>query len=103
MPPKPSSPYCEGSIEFNPDNVFGRWANDEVGVPKDDKDFYTTISETFNLRQPDKYVYYATAEVTLRQVQQGIEHGGQHGLHAWYRDEEGKPVGQTKAWLYTAD
>jgi len=95
MPPKQSLPYCEGSTSFDPDNVFDRWSKGEVGVPKENNDFYTAISETFNLRQPDKYVYYATAEVTLRQVQQGIEHGGQHGLHAWYRDEEAKPVSWT--------
>lgn len=87
------APYCEDSPDFDPDKFFEQWAKGEHTAPREDVDLYTAISKAFNIRQPDKYVYHAIASVTLGQVQQAVNAGSQHGLHAWYRDAEGKPVG----------
>lgn len=55
-------------------------------------DLRSAILTTFSLLQNDSYIYHAIASVTLAQVQQAIEYGGKNGLHAWYIDEDGKPV-----------
>lgn len=50
------------------------------------------IGKTFGLQPSDTFGYKATAEVTLLQAQTYLEYGGQGGLHAWYRDDEGNPI-----------
>ena len=80
-----------GSTHFEPDTLFEAWSQNQKRLPEND-DLKSSIISTFNLAHNDSYVYYATASVTLSQVQEAIKHGGKAGLHAWYLDDEGKPV-----------
>lgn len=79
------------SSDFSSDAFFERWALKEIGPPVG-SDLESSIREAFAIKTNDSYVYHATASVTLSQVQQAIGHGGQHRLHAWYIDEDGKQV-----------
>ena len=91
MAPKP--PYTIDAPKFDPDNFIDQWSKSELGAPKDDDhDLETAIRRAFSLPTKDSYVYHATASVTLAQVQKVIAAGSQHGLHAWYRDDEWKEV-----------
>ncbi len=81
----------KGSSYFEPDALFETWIKDQKSLPEND-DLKSSIISTFNLPQNDSYVYYATASVTLSQVQEAINHGSKAGLHAWYLDDEGRPV-----------
>ncbi|KAL8672431.1 MAG: hypothetical protein Q9168_003109 [Polycauliona sp. 1 TL-2023] len=80
-----------GSAQFDPDALLVSWAKDSETLLPHGTDLRSSIVAAFNLAQSDNYVYHAVASVTLAQVQQAIDHGGQHGLHAWYPDESGKP------------
>lgn len=86
---KSPTPSCEGSASFEPDAFFEAWPT-SAGIEKDNLE--SLIKSQFGLKQNDSYVYHAVASVTLTQVQRVIGHGGQQGLHAWYRDTEAKPV-----------
>ena len=81
----------EGASHFEPDALFEAWGKDRKSLPDND-DLKSSIISTFNLPHNDGYVYHATASVTLSQVQEAIDHGSEAGLHAWYLDDEGKPV-----------
>lgn len=78
------------SAQFDPDAFFQRWAS-EPNLPPD-SDLRSSIIKAFDLPLNDHYVYHAIASVTLANVQQAISVGSQHGLHAWYLAEDGKPV-----------
>lgn len=91
MPAVLEPPYTEGVSNFSPDDFFTRWASGEIAAPQD-HDLKSSIRKAFNLPTGDKYIYHALVSVTLAQVQRAISFGSQHGLHAWYRDEEGKEV-----------
>ena len=91
MSPISSGPRTTGAAHFDPDELFNRWAKESSLLPQDD-DLRSSIISTFNLSQNDSFVYHAIASVTLAQVQDAINHGGEKGLHAWYRDEEGTSV-----------
>lgn len=92
MPHIPNKPQTEGSTSFDPDSFFESWRKEEL-TPPYDNDFRKFILRSFNLPlRQEEYVYRATAEVSLLQVQTYLEFGGQGGLHAWYRDEDGKEV-----------
>jgi hypothetical protein len=82
-------PHTIGASSFDPDQFFDNW-NDDC-LPKDDH-LQGAIIQAFKLKPTDDYVYHAIASVTLNQVQTAINHGGTHGLHAWYRDENGEQV-----------
>lgn len=89
LPPK--QPQTVGSsAQFDPEAFLSSWNPDDA-LPQND-DLRTSISKAFQLPASDKYVYRAVAAVTLEQVQQVIGFGGQHGLHGWYVDDEGKQV-----------
>ena len=79
-----------GAADWNPDAFFEAWEKLKP-FPKDG-DLQTSITTAFNLSTRDRYVYHAVASVTLSQVQEAINNGGANGLHAWYLDNEGKPV-----------
>ena len=79
-----------GSALFDPDAFFERWAS-EPKLPKG-SDLRSSVTKAFDLPSNDHYIYHAIAGVTLAEVQQAISGGGQHGLHAWYLDGDGKPV-----------
>ena len=83
---------------LQPDNLFDTWSKDRKSLPEND-DFKSSIISTFKLPYNDSYVYRATASVTLSQVQQAINHGGKAGLHAWYLDDEGKPVRTSSRYI----
>lgn len=80
-----------GSLHFEPNALFEAWSKDQKSLPEND-DLKSSIVSTFNLPSNDAYVYHATASVILSQVQEAIKHGNKAGLHAWYLDDEGKPV-----------
>lgn len=84
-------PRTKGASHFEPDIIFDSWNKGQKYLPEDD-DLRSSIIATFNLPYNDSYVYHAIASVTLSQVQEAINHGGKAGLHAWYMDDEGKPV-----------
>ncbi|KAK8233070.1 hypothetical protein HDK77DRAFT_58607 [Phyllosticta capitalensis] len=89
LPPK--QPQTVGSsAQFDPEAFLSSWSPDDA-LPQND-DLRTSISKAFQLPPSDKYVYRAVAAVTLEQVQQVIGFGGQHGLHGWYVDDEGKQI-----------
>lgn len=81
----------ESIPNFDLEVIFENWGNGQKTLPEDN-DLMSSIISTFNLLKTDDYVYHAMASVTLAQVQQAINHGAGSGLHAWYADEEGKPV-----------
>ncbi|KAL0264926.1 hypothetical protein SLS55_000880 [Diplodia seriata] len=92
MPPAPTKPQIVGSRSpFDPDEFLSSWSAESL--PQDD-DLRGSLTKAFDLPPRDSYVYRAIAEVTLDQVQHAIGFGGQHGLHGWYIDDEGKPVSQ---------
>jgi len=82
--------HTTGSAQFDPDAFFERWAS-EHNLPEG-RDLRSSIINAFNLPSNDHFVYHAIASVTLTDVQQAISGGAQHGLHAWYLNEDGKPV-----------
>ncbi|KAI5255260.1 hypothetical protein E4T42_01916 [Aureobasidium subglaciale] len=90
MPAIPDRAQTEDSSSFSPDAYFEAWEKGEITAPYDN-DFRKFILTTFGLSEDDTYTYAAVAEVTLLQAQTYVEYGGQGGLHAWYRDDEGKP------------
>ena len=79
-----------GSVEFVPDKFFDSWGLSKP-IPNG-LDMRSSITTAFNLSNNDQYVYHAIASVTLAQVQEAINNGGKHGLHAWYLDNEGNVV-----------
>ncbi|KXH61537.1 hypothetical protein CSAL01_08343, partial [Colletotrichum salicis] len=103
MPPKPTPKsggggggtftYCVGSNppftpeEYNKDPARRQRALDLLAK----NDLYSATVVTFNLPERDTYVYHAMTAVRLAEVQRVVSMGGVNGLHAWYRDEEGKP------------
>jgi hypothetical protein len=91
MPTIPDRAQTEDSTSFSPDAYFDAWEKGEITAPYDN-DFRKFILTTFGLPRDDTYTYAAVAEVTLLQAQTYVEFGGQGGLHAWYRDDQGKPV-----------
>ena len=84
-----SKPRTTGVAQFDPDTFFASWADGKL--PRNNQ-FRASIISTFELPDNDSYVYHAIASVTLAQVQEAINHGGESGLHAWYLDDSGKPV-----------
>lgn len=91
MNTKRHCPRTTGTSSFDPDALFGAWRDGRKFLPVNN-DLRSAILTTFSLPQKDNYIYHAIASVTLAQVQQAIEYGGKNGLHAWYIDEDGKPV-----------
>jgi hypothetical protein len=91
MPAIPDRAQTEDSTSFSPDAYFEAWEKGDITAPVDN-DFHKFILTTFGLPDDDTYTYAAVAEVTLAQAQKYIEYGGQGGLHAWYKDDQGKPV-----------
>lgn len=94
MPAIPRKPQTEGSLTFEPDKLFDAWENEDIKAPEGN-DFFPFMLHAFGLRSSDSYIYRATAEVTLKQVQQFIEYGGQGRLHEWYLNDDGKQVCNT--------
>ena len=91
MPPTTQSPSTTGSSTFNPDELFTQWSSRPCPLPRNN-DLRSSIIRTFSLPENDDYTYHAIASVTLAQVQEAIYHGREAGLHAWYRDEDGRVV-----------
>ncbi|KAK5175394.1 uncharacterized protein LTR77_000533 [Saxophila tyrrhenica] len=89
MPRIPQKAQTDGSTAFEPDKFFEAWSKEEI-TPPYDNNFRRFIIRSFGLPYDDDYGYQATTEVTLLQAQTYIEFGAQGGLHAWYKDEEGK-------------
>ncbi|KAF6825318.1 hypothetical protein CPLU01_10362 [Colletotrichum plurivorum] len=86
--------HCVGAPEFDPESYF----ND---APRQEKakellaqnNLFGAINVSFGIDpQKDTYVYHAMTSVRLGQVQGIVNMGGENELHAWYRDDEGKPI-----------
>lgn len=92
MPCIPNKAQTEDSTTFDPDKFFEAWSKEEI-TPPYDNNFRRFIIQAFGLPHDDEYRYQATSVVSLLQAQTYIEFGAQGGLHAWYRDLEGKEVG----------
>ncbi|KAG7058186.1 hypothetical protein JMJ77_0005564 [Colletotrichum scovillei] len=99
MPPKTPKPngtftYCVGSNPpFTPEEYASDPARRQRALDHLAKnDLYAATVVTFNLPERDTYVYHAMTAVRLAEVQRVVSMGGVNGLHAWYRDEEGKPL-----------
>ncbi|OLN85768.1 hypothetical protein CCHL11_07781 [Colletotrichum chlorophyti] len=94
MPPKtPTFTHCVGSADFTPEEYVSDAARRDLAnelLAKDDLYGATVVS--FKLPQRDTYVYHAMTAVRLAEVQRVVSMGGVNGLHAWYRDDEGKPL-----------
>lgn len=91
MPPvKGPGAHTTGSSRFDPELFFERWEEESASLLPQKNDLRQSIITAFNLAQTDSYVYHAIASVTLSQVQEAVEHGGDHGLHNWYPDESGR-------------
>ena len=86
-----SGSQTDGSTTFDPEKFFQAWESGEV-TPPYDNNLRRFIIRAFGLSMNDDYQYQATSAVTLLQAQTYIEFGAQGGLHAWYRDDEGKEV-----------
>jgi len=86
-----SGQRTKGSSSFDADVLFEAWGDGHAPIPQNN-DFRSSIIKTFNLPEDDSYVYHAIANVTLAQVQGAINHGAGSGLHAWYLDNNERPV-----------
>lgn len=90
MDPTTRNARTLSTAHFDPDAFFDGW--DSTRTPPDGNDLRSSIIRAFDLPSDDHYVYRAIASITLGDVQRAIGCGAQHGLHAWYLDEDGKPV-----------
>ena len=79
-----------GSVGFEPDSFLEKWTASKP-LPEQDN-LRASITKAFDLPSNDHYVYHAVASVTLSQVQEAIRVGSEHGLHAWYLDDNGESV-----------
>lgn len=84
---------------FNPDNFLQNWSDEKLSPTHSGKPLAQCIREAFSIPSSDTYVYRAQAETTLDITQRAIAGKRSYGLHGWYHDEEGKPVG-TPSFLY---
>lgn len=90
MAPSARRAKTTGSAHFDPDAFFESWTSTQP-LPEGNG-LRSSIIAAFDLPLSDHYVYHAIASVTLADVQQAIAGGNQHGLHAWYIDEDTKAV-----------
>ena len=87
------------SKSFDPERFLEDWFQIDRAktslVDSDDPDgFRKCIIAAFGLPENDEFVYHATASVTLSDVQKALNAGSTNGLHTWYKDEKGEPVGR---------
>lgn len=78
--------------KFNPNTFLDEWSEEKYSPLYSDKPLAQCIGEAFDIPPTDDYVYRAQAETTLLATQRAIDAKRQHGLHAWYTDDKGKPV-----------
>lgn len=84
---------CIGSKSFDPNTFFKTYESGKLSIPEaETNDLRSSICQSFDIPDSDTYVYHAIASVNLHQVQQAISAGSQHGLHAWYRDQDSKQL-----------
>ncbi|TEA12809.1 hypothetical protein C8034_v005614 [Colletotrichum sidae] len=86
--------HCVGAPDFDPQTYIQDTARQEQANQLLAKDnLYSAVNLSFNIDpKRDTYVYHAIASVRLVQVQGIVNMGGENGLHAWYRDDDGKPL-----------
>jgi hypothetical protein len=93
MPTTATAPSTVGPESFDPEALF----QDEQKLKEANSflannDLRSAIIAFFALPAADNYVYHAVSSVTLSQVQQAVLQGDLHGLHDWFKDEDGKSV-----------
>ncbi|KAL0937814.1 uncharacterized protein CTRU02_207545 [Colletotrichum truncatum] len=86
--------HCVGAPEFDPDAYVKDTPRREKAIELlAQNNLYSAINVSFSIDpKRDTYVYHAMTSVRLAQVQGIVNMGGENGLHAWYRDDEGKPL-----------
>ncbi|KAL9112309.1 MAG: hypothetical protein Q9227_003427 [Pyrenula ochraceoflavens] len=82
------------SKSFDPDRFLENWSQeDRLQIPAVDNSvpdgFRKSVIKAFGLPEGDRYVYHATASVTLSDVQRAVDAGAANDLHTWYRDANG--------------
>jgi hypothetical protein len=86
---------------FDPDVLLEKWTDEQYCTTQSGKPFAQCIREAFSIPKSDAYVYRAQAETTLDITQRAIEGKRNYGLHGWYHDDEGKPVGDASSTYTT--
>lgn len=86
--------FCVGSQRFDPlqcgkDKV----KQHQIIQLLFQNDLFGAVCLMFGLEKSDSYVYHAVASVQLHQAQRIVNMGGLNGLHDWYFDSSGQPVG----------
>ncbi|OAQ67024.1 hypothetical protein VFPPC_08489 [Pochonia chlamydosporia 170] len=84
---------CVGNPAFKPDEIIKDTARlDQTRNLLSKNDLYQASRVLLGLPEPDSYTYHAIASVKLAEVQHVVNCGGDNGLHAWYRAENGSAV-----------
>jgi len=86
---------------FDPDALMQNWSDQNFCPAQSGKPFAQCIREAFSIPKSDAYVYRAQAETTLDITQKAIQGKRSYGLHGWYHDNEGQPVGNTSSGFAT--
>ncbi|KAF5488984.1 hypothetical protein CGCS363_v012383 [Colletotrichum siamense] len=86
--------HCVGAPEFDPKAYAeDRERHEKANQLLAQNNLYSAVNLSFGIDpRRDTYVYHAMTSVRLPQVQEIVNMGGKNGLHAWYRDDEGKPL-----------
>ncbi|KAI5464564.1 hypothetical protein BGZ63DRAFT_481895 [Mariannaea sp. PMI_226] len=86
--------YCVDSPSFNPNELIRDADRQKLALNWliKERDLYNASRVLLQLPEKDMYTYHAIASVKLSQVQGVMRLGGVNGLHAWYHDEDRKPI-----------
>lgn len=86
--------YCVGAPSFVPEERVRDEAARKAALDYLSKNsLKSAIVSWFQLDEGYPYVYHAIASVTLDHVQNVVDLGNAHGLHAWYPSSAGETVG----------
>jgi hypothetical protein len=84
----------ENTSTFDADAFLSNWdEKDFVPSRTNGSSFRQCLIKAFNLPEDDGYVYRAQGVTTLDLTQKAINGKRAHGLHTWYHDKSGAPVG----------
>lgn len=78
---------------FNPDSLLQDWSDEKYSPFYNGKTLARSLRDAFDMSCSDSYVYRAQAETTLDITQRAIVAKRELGLHGWYHDNAGRPVG----------
>ncbi|KHN94256.1 uncharacterized protein MAM_07892 [Metarhizium album ARSEF 1941] len=103
--PSKARARCVGNPSFRPDDIARN--QDKLNRARDllsKNDLYEASRVLLGLPEADVYIYHAIASVKLAQAQHVVDRGGDNGLHAWYKAEDGStrpppPQGDIEAYI----